>query len=47
VEPGLGLIAEAVDMVIHFERAGHGRKIKEISRIEGVEAGKYLMARID
>ena len=32
---------------LHIERAGHGRKIKEISRIEGVEAGKYLMARID
>ena len=41
------LIAEAVDIVIHIERSGHGRKIKEISRIEGVEAGKYLMARID
>ncbi len=41
------LIAEAVDIVIHIERAGHGRKIKEISRIEGVEAGKYLMAGID
>ena len=41
------LIAEAVDIVIHIERAGHGRKIKEISRIEGVEAGKYLMAGIN
>jgi type IV secretion system protein VirB11 len=41
------LIAEAVDIVIHIERVGHGRKIKEISRIEGVEAGKYLMAGID
>jgi len=41
------LIAEAVDIVIHIERVGHGRKIKEISRIEGVEAGKYLMAGLD
>jgi type IV secretion system protein VirB11 len=41
------LIAEAVDIVIHIERVGHGRKIKEISRIEGVEAGKYLMTGVD
>jgi type IV secretion system protein VirB11 len=41
------LIAEAVDVVIHIERAGHGRKIKEISRVEGVENGRYLMTGID
>jgi len=41
------LIAEAVDIVIHIERAGHGRKIKEISRVEGVEDGRYLMTGID
>jgi type IV secretion system protein TrbB len=41
------LIAEAVDIVIHIERVGHGRKIKEISRVEGVEAGRYLMTGID
>jgi type IV secretion system protein VirB11 len=41
------LIAEAVDIVIHIERAGHGRKIKEISRVEGVKDGRYLMTGID
>jgi type IV secretion system protein VirB11 len=41
------LIAEAVDIVIHIERVGHGRKIKETSRVEGVEAGRYLMTGID
>ena len=41
------LIAEAVDIVIHIERAGHGRKIKEISQIEGLKGGIYKMTRID
>jgi type IV secretion system protein VirB11 len=41
------LIAEAVDIVIHIERAGHGRKIKEISRIEELKGGIYEMTRID
>lgn len=41
------LIAEAVDIVIHIERAGHGRKIKEIYRVEGVEGGNYLIRGID
>ena len=41
------LIAEAVDIVIHIERAGHGRKIKEISQIEGLKGGIYKMTSID
>lgn len=41
------LIAEAVTVVIHIERVGHGRRIKEIVRVEGVESGKYQTVRID
>lgn len=41
------LIAEAVDIVIHIERVGHGRKIREITRVDGVEREKYIMSEID
>jgi len=41
------LIAEAVNIVIHIERSGHGRKIREIARVEGIEAGRYLLTKID
>lgn len=41
------LIAEAVDLVVHIERCGHGRAIKEIIRVEGVQEGKYLTSEVD
>jgi len=41
------LIAEAINIVIHIEKSGHGRRIREIVRVDGVEAGKYLMLKID
>lgn len=41
------LIAEAVNIVIHIERSGHGRKIRDIVRVEGMEMGKYRMSKID
>lgn len=41
------LIAEAVNLVVHIERYGHGRTIKKIIRVEGVENGKYLTSGID
>lgn len=41
------LIAEAVNIIIHIERTGHGRTVKNILRVEGVEAGKYITRKID
>ena len=41
------LIAEAVNLVIHMERAGAGRVVKEIILVEGVSNGKYQTRRID
>jgi len=41
------LIAEAVNIVIHIERYGKGRRIKEIMRVEGIEEGKYIMSQVD
>lgn len=35
------LIAEAVNHVIHIERSGAGRSIREIIEVEGVEQGNY------
>lgn len=40
------LIAEAVNVVIHIERSGHGRKIREIVRVEGFEDEKYSLSSI-
>jgi type IV secretion system protein TrbB len=41
------LIAEAVDLVVHMERSGTGRKIREIIRVDGVESGQYQTCKID
>jgi type IV secretion system protein VirB11 len=41
------LIAEAVDLVIHIDRFGTGRRIREIIQVDGVENGKYRTTRID
>ena len=41
------LIAEAVDLVVHIDRCGTGRKIREIIKVDGVENGKYLTRKID
>ena len=35
------LIAEAVNLVVHIERCGHGRMVKKIIQVHGVENGKY------
>ncbi len=35
------LIAEAINIVVHIERCGHGRRVKEILRVLGVEGGEY------
>jgi len=40
------LIAEAVNIVIHIERSGHGRKIREIVRIGGISEGKYDLSKV-
>jgi len=39
------LIAEAVNIVIHIERSGHGRRIKEIARVGGFSDGKYDLSK--
>lgn len=39
------LIAEAVNIVVHIERSGPGRKIREIVRVEGVVEGTYKLVR--
>lgn len=41
------LIAEAVNLVVHIDRCGRGRRIREIIRVDGVENGKYQTTRID
>jgi type IV secretion system protein TrbB len=41
------LIAEAVNLVVHIDRYGSGRKIKEIIQVDGVVDGKYQTSRID
>jgi type IV secretion system protein TrbB len=41
------LIAEAVNLVVHIDRCGTGRKIREIIQVDGVESGKYQINRID
>lgn len=41
------LIAEAVNLVVHIERCGTGRTIREIIQVDGVENGKYQTTRID
>lgn len=41
------LIAEAVNLVVHIERSGTGRKIREIIRVDGVEKGRYQTTSID
>ena len=40
------LIAEAVDIVVHIERCGNGRKISEIVKVERIENGAYMTGRI-
>jgi P-type conjugative transfer ATPase TrbB len=40
------LIAEAVNIVIHIERSGHGRKIREIARVGGISTGKYDLSNV-
>ena len=41
------LIAEAVDLVVHIERCGRNRKVREVIVVEGVEGGNYKMNRGD
>ena len=41
------LIAEAVDLVVHIDRCGTGRKIREIIQVDGVENGKYQTSKVD
>jgi type IV secretion system protein TrbB len=41
------LIAEAVNLVIHMDRFGVGRKIKEIMQVLGVKNGDYQTCKID
>lgn len=40
------LIAEAVNIVIHIERCGHGRKIREIARVGGISNNTYDMTKV-
>jgi len=40
------LIAEAVNIVIHIERSGHGRRIREIARVKGITEGKYVLSEV-
>jgi len=40
------LIAEAVNIVIHIERSGHGRRIKEIVRVGGFTGGEYVVTNV-
>jgi type IV secretion system protein TrbB len=42
-----GLIAEAVNLVVHIDRFGGGRKIREIIHVEGMKNGAYRTMRID
>ena len=44
--PQRELIAEAINLLIYIERENHGRKIKEIARMEGCENGKYRLTAI-
>lgn len=36
------LIAEAIDLIVHIDRFGNGRKVREIVGVKGVENGKYM-----
>lgn len=40
------LIAEAVNIVIHIERVGHGRRIREIVSVGGFSEGKYDLSNV-
>ena len=44
--PQRELIAEAINLLIYIERENHGRRIKEIARMEGCENGKYRLTAI-
>lgn len=40
------LIAEAVNIVIHIERAGHGRKVRDIVRVGGITNNTYDLTKV-
>ena len=37
------LVAEAIDLVVYIEGRGHARRVKDIVRVTGVEAGEYVL----
>jgi len=41
--PQKELIAEAVNLIIYIERYQHGRRIREVVAVDGIEDGNYLL----
>lgn len=44
--PQRELIAEAINLLVYIEREHHGRRVKEIARMNGCENGKYQLTAI-
>jgi P-type conjugative transfer ATPase TrbB len=40
------LVAEAIDLVVYIEGRGHARRVKDIVRVTGLEAGEYVLQPI-
>lgn len=40
------LIAEAVDLVVHIDRLGNGRQIKEIIKVDGVKDKEFISSSV-
>lgn len=45
--PQKELVAEAVNAVIYIERHQHGRRIREVVSVEGIEADHYILRPIE
>jgi P-type conjugative transfer ATPase TrbB len=37
------LVAEAIDLVVYIEGRGHARRVEDIVRVTGIEAGDYVL----
>lgn len=44
--PQKELVAEAVNVIIYMERFQHGRRIREVVSVEGIEADEYILKPI-
>lgn len=44
--PQKELIAEAVNVIVFIERYQHGRRIREVVEVEGLQGGDYLLKPI-